>query len=114
MSTCISAVMTPYHKFGYYSFALSLIISVDQMKKMESDYACEVLHFLLRERHGTPLVKLPVDLVDKDNEASLVLLCALFKHCKYYEYWCIPIFLMRRLLDSFLDSYIYSQLGRAK
>ena len=113
MSTCISAVMTPYHKFGYYSFALSLIISVDQMKKMESDYACEVLHFLLRERHGTPLVKLPVDLVDKDNEASLVLLCALFKHCKYYEYWCIPIFLMHRLLDSFLDSYIYSQLGRS-
>ena len=52
---------------------------------MKSDYACEVLHFLLRERHGTPLVKLPVDLVDLDNEASLDLLCALFKHSEYFE-----------------------------
>ena len=50
------------------------------MKRMESGYVCEVLDFLLKERHGTPLVKLPVDLVDLDNEASLDLLCALFKH----------------------------------
>ena len=57
---------------------------------MESGYLCEVLHFLLKERHGTSLVKLPVDLVEVDNEASLNLLCALFKHCecheKYYDY----------------------------
>jgi len=59
--------------------------TVDQMKRMECSYVCEVLHFLLRERHGTPLVKLPVDLVDKDNEASLDLLCALFKHCECHE-----------------------------
>ena len=52
------------------------------MKRMESDYLCEVLDFLLKKRHGTPLVKLPVDLVDVDNEASLDLLCAVFKHCK--------------------------------
>ena len=55
------------------------------MKRMECSYVCEVLHFLLKERHGTPLVKLPVDLVDKDNEASLDLLCALFKHRKCNE-----------------------------
>ena len=60
-------------------------ITVDQMERMECSYVCEVLHFLLRERHGTPLVKLPVDLVDKDNEASLDLLYALFKHCEYHE-----------------------------
>ena len=55
------------------------------MERMESGYLCEVLHFLLRERHGTPLVKLPIDLVDEDNEAALHLLCALFKHCECYE-----------------------------
>ena len=55
------------------------------MKRMKSDYLCEVLDFLLKKRHGTPLVKLPVDLVDVDNEASLDLLCALFKHCKCKE-----------------------------
>ena len=52
---------------------------------MECSYVCEVLHFLLRERYGTPLVKLSVDLVDVDNEAALHLLCALFKHCECYE-----------------------------
>ena len=52
------------------------------MKRMECSYVCEVLHFLLRERYGAPLVKLSVDLVDKDNEASLNLLCALFNHSK--------------------------------
>lgn len=51
---------------------------------MKSGYLCEVLHFLLMERLGTPLVKITVDLVDEDNEASLDLLCALFKHCKSY------------------------------
>ena len=59
--------------------------TVDQMERMECSYVCEVLHFLLRKRHGTPLVKLPVDLVDKDNEASLDLLCALFKHRECHE-----------------------------
>ena len=53
--------------------------------EMKSDYLCEVLHFLLKERHGTPLVKLTVDLVEVDNEASLNLLCALFKHCEWHE-----------------------------
>ena len=52
------------------------------MERMESGYVCEVLHFLLKERLGTPLVKLGVDLVNMDNEASLDLLCALFKHCE--------------------------------
>ena len=55
------------------------------MERVESGYLCEVLHFLLKKRHGTPLVKLPVDLVDVDNEASLDLLCALFKHCECHE-----------------------------
>ena len=60
-------------------------VTIDQMEKMESGYLCEVLHFLLKKRHGTPLVKLPVDLVDVDNEASLDLLCALFKHSENHE-----------------------------
>ena len=30
-------------------------------------------------------MKLPVDLVEVDNEASLDLLCALFKHCECHE-----------------------------
>jgi len=55
------------------------------MERMECSYVCEVLHFLLRERYGTPLVKLPVDIVDVENEASLDLLFALFKHCECYE-----------------------------
>ena len=55
------------------------------MKRIECSYVCEVLHFLMKERYGTPLVKLPVDLVDVDNEASLDLLCALFKHREYHE-----------------------------
>ena len=60
-------------------------ITVDKMERMESSYFCEVLHFLLekREKYGAPLVKLPVDLVEKDNEASLDLLHALFKHSEY-------------------------------
>ena len=60
-------------------------ITVDQMKKMESGFVCEVLHFLLKKssRYGTPLVKFPVDLVEMDNEASLDLLRALFKHSEY-------------------------------
>ena len=52
---------------------------------MECGYACEVLHFLLKKRIGTQLVKLSVDLVDVDNKASLDLLCALFKHSECYE-----------------------------
>ena len=56
------------------------------MEKMERGYLCEVLQFLLNsDQYGTPFVKMPVDLVDKDNEASLDLLCALFKHCEYHE-----------------------------
>ena len=55
------------------------------MKRMEYSYLCEILHFLLKERHGTPLLKLTVDIVDLDNEASLDLLCSLFKHCKCKE-----------------------------
>ena len=61
------------------------MVTVDQMKNMESGYICEVLHFLLKKRHGTPFVKMPVDLVDVDNEASLDLLSALFKHCEFNE-----------------------------
>ena len=52
------------------------------MKEMENGYICEVLDFLLRKRYGAPLVLLSVDLVEVDNEASLRLLCALFKHCE--------------------------------
>ena len=53
------------------------------MKWVDCSNFLEVLDFLLKKRHGTPLVKLTVDLVDVDNEASLDLLCALFKHSKY-------------------------------
>ena len=64
-------------------FCTSLyFFTVDQTKKMKSGYVCEILHFLLRKRCGVPLVKLTVDLVEVDNEASLDLLCALFKHCE--------------------------------
>ena len=50
---------------------------------MERGYLCAVLQFLLKSgTYGTPLVKMPVD---KDNEASLELLCALFKHCECHE-----------------------------
>ena len=63
----------------------NFLVTVDQMERIESCYLCEVLHFLLRERLGTPLVKLSVDLVDVDNEAALDLLYALFKHCECYE-----------------------------
>ena len=52
------------------------------MKEMENGYICGVLDFLLRKRYGAPLVLLSVDLVEVDNEASLDLLCALFKHCE--------------------------------
>ena len=54
---------------------------------MESGYLCEVLHYLLIDRYGTPLVKIPVDLVVVDHEAALDLLDALFKHCKCYKNW---------------------------
>ena len=55
------------------------------MKQMECGYTCEVLHYLLKDRFGTSLVRLSVDLVDLDNMASLDLLSALFKHreCHY-------------------------------
>ena len=53
---------------------------------MDRGYLCAVLQFLLKSgQYGTPLVKMPVDLTDKDNEASLELLCALFKHCECHE-----------------------------
>ena len=68
-----------------YQLLIFFFVTVDQMKRIESGYLCEVLHFLLNKRYGTPLVKLSVDLVDVDNEASLDLLCALFKHCKCQE-----------------------------
>ena len=58
--------------------------TIDKMERMESGYLCEVLHYLLQKRLGVPLVKTTVDLVDKDNEASLDLMCALLKHCKSY------------------------------
>ena len=61
-----------------------LYYTIDKMERMESGYLCEVLHYLLKKRLGIPLVKTTVDLVDKDNEASLDLMCALFKHCKSY------------------------------
>ena len=53
---------------------------------MDRGYLCAVLQFLLKSgQYRTPLVKVPVDLTDKDNEASLELLCALFKHCECHE-----------------------------
>jgi len=52
---------------------------------MDCSYLCDVLHYLLKEKFGIPLVKLSVDLVDVDNEAALDLLCALFKHCMCHE-----------------------------
>ena len=55
------------------------------MEVVESGYLCEVLHYLLKERLGTSLVTLTVDLLDVDQEAALNLLCALFKHCKRPE-----------------------------
>ena len=61
-----------------------LYYTIDKMERMESGYLCEVLHYLLKKRLGILLVKTTVDLVDKDNEASLDLMCALFKHCKSY------------------------------
>ena len=69
----------------YLSLEQTFFVTVDQMERMECSYVCKVLHFLLRERYGTPLVKLSVDVVDVENEASLDLLFALFKHCKCYE-----------------------------
>lgn len=52
---------------------------------MNCGLICEVLRYLLKERFGTPLVKLSVDLADVDNKAALSLLCALFKHRECYE-----------------------------
>ena len=76
--SCVSIIINP-------KSLTNILVTVDQMERIESGYLCEVLHFILRERHGIPLVKLPVDLVEVDNEASLELLCALFKHCECYE-----------------------------
>lgn len=61
-----------------------IFTTVEQMGSMESGYVCEVLHYFLKDRFGTQLIKLAVDLVDADNEASLELLCALFKHRECY------------------------------
>ena len=56
------------------------------MEKIDRGYLCAVLQFLLKsDQYSLPLVTLPVHLVDKDNEASLDLLCALFKHCECHE-----------------------------
>ena len=68
----------------HYESQITFLVVVDKMERMESGYLCEVLHFLLRGRFGTPFLKISVDLVDVDNEASLDLLCALFKHCECY------------------------------
>ena len=54
--------------------------TVDQL---QIDFG-EVLRYFLKDRFGTQLVKLSVDLADVDNKASLDLLCALFKHCECY------------------------------
>ena len=70
--------------YHHESAMTNFLTHVDQME-CKSSYVCEVLHFLLKERYGTPLVKLSLDLVDVDNEASLDLLCALFKHCEYHK-----------------------------
>ena len=59
-------------------------ITID-LKPMKYGYVCEVLYFLLRKRFGCPLIDLPVHLKDVDNEATLDLLCALFKHRECYE-----------------------------
>ena len=70
----------------HYTCRLQIIITPDWMEKMERGYLCAVLQFLLKsDQYSLPLVTLPVHLVDKDNEASLDLLCALFKHCEYHE-----------------------------
>ena len=50
---------------------------------MECSYLCEILHCLLKERLGTQLVELKVDLPDVENIAALDLLCLIFKHCEY-------------------------------
>lgn len=55
------------------------------MEMVESGYLCEVLHYLLKERLGTSLVTLTVDLLDADQEAALDLLYTLFKHRKCPE-----------------------------
>ena len=77
LQLCVSVIMNP-------KSLINFLVAVDKMERMESGYLCEVLHFLLRERLGTPFLKISVDLVDVDNEASLDLLCALFKHCECY------------------------------
>lgn len=76
--SCVSVIINP-------EWLANFLITVDQMERMESCYLCEVLHFLLRERYGIPLVKLSIDLVDVENEAALDLLYTLFKHCECYE-----------------------------
>ena len=63
---------------------MTAINLIDQTKWMESGCCLEVLHHLLKERCGTlQLVTLTVHQVDADNEATLDLLCALFKHCEF-------------------------------
>ena len=52
---------------------------------MNCGFICEVLQYLLKDRFGTQLVKLSVDLADVDNKAALDLLCALFKHCECHK-----------------------------
>ena len=54
-------------------------------KKLADGYVCEILHYLLKDRIGTSLVKLSVDLADMDNKAALELLSALFEHCECHE-----------------------------
>jgi len=66
-------------------FCCLITVHVDKLTGMDCSYLCDILHYLLKERFGTPLVKLSVDLVDVDNKATLDLLCALFKHCKCHE-----------------------------
>ena len=52
---------------------------------MNCGFICEVLQYLLKDRFGTQLVKLSVDLADVDNKAALDLLCALFKHSECHK-----------------------------
>lgn len=77
--------MISLHVSEYSEVFCCFTVHVDKLTCMDCSYLCDVLHYLLKEKFGIPLVKLSVDLVDVDNEAALDLLCALFKHCMCHE-----------------------------
>ena len=82
-----TAIIPKYNRC-WYIHIMYIFTTVEQMRQMESGYVFEVLHYFLKDRFGTQLITLAVDLVDADNEASLELLCALFKHRECYGTIC--------------------------